>query len=218
MPKPPQTLYYFADGNRRRGPYTLDQMRQFPLRTNTLIWRDGLKVWTELPQVPELWAIFAERLVQPPPEVAAYQVPEPPDPRTAALLATVPQTGFFGDASLGEARETAAVAVERNPLAGVSVVLGLLALPAWCLPWGFAFSGPLAAAGLVCGLLARRRAARPDGGAAGRGMANAGIALGAVSLGVTLVIGGILLFYSATMPAPDRDAPKPTTAVGSGAR
>lgn len=205
MPRPAPTLYYFADGNRRRGPFTLEQIRQYPLRANTLVWREGLKVWTELPNVPELWAIFAERLVEPPAGAAAYQVTPPPDPRTAALLGEVPQTSFFGDSTPSDLRDSAASALRNNPLAITSVVLGLVAMPAWCLPWGFALSGPLAVAAVATGFVARRRAIGGDG----RPAANAGIALGAVSLAMTLIVGAFLLFYTATMPPP------PTT--GSGA-
>jgi hypothetical protein len=213
MPRSTTILYYFADGNRRRGPFTLDQIRSYPLRANTLVWREGLKVWTELRQVPELWAIFAERLVEPPVEAAAYQIPDqPPDPRQAALLGEVPQTSFFGDSTPSDLRDSAASALRNNPLAIASVVLGLIAMPAWCLPWGFALSGPLALAALVTGFVARRRAIGGDG----RPAASAGIALGAVSLAMTLIVGAFLLFYSATMPPPARLPTDPPPATGSG--
>lgn len=196
-------IYYFADGKRRRGPFTFDEIRQYPLQSNTLVWREGLAVWTPLIKVPELWAVFAEMLVEPPPEAAAYQMPAPPpDVRQAALLGEVPQTGFFGDPS-----SPPPLGAEVSKLSVASAAVGLGSMLAWCLPGG-AIVAPLGAlAAVVLGGWARRRSARS--GAGGDVWAVLGIIVGVTGLLIAAVIAGMLLYFSATMPAPDPAATQP---------
>lgn len=43
---------YYAEGNQRRGPFTLEEIRSFNLQPNTLIWYKGLSEWVPICQAP----------------------------------------------------------------------------------------------------------------------------------------------------------------------
>jgi hypothetical protein len=166
MPASTPKQYFFADGDRRCGPFTLAQLRQFPLKAETMVWREGLSAWAELRSVPELWAAFAERLVPPSPAAEMYRVPEP-------------------DSTSGD---SAAPSRTVGALPVASVVTGASGWLAWCLPGSIFVALPLSVGAIVLATLARRR--RQVGGwtATGLGLGIANVALSLVILGITLYV------------------------------
>jgi hypothetical protein len=176
-------MYFFADGNRRNGPFSLDEMRRFPLRADTWVWREGLAAWTELVNVPELWAVFAERLA-PTPAAAMQQFQAPDDPAVA-------QTPRI------------------TPLALSAIILGAVAFPAWLLPWSIFFVAPLALAAVGIGWSCYRRAKREQSDTF---FPLTGFSLGAVNLAIALAIVGIIVFAALTSGPDADDSAAPATA------
>lgn len=193
MPRPLPRIYFFADGPIRRGPFSLGEIQAYPLRAETLVWREGLRVWTPLRDVPELWAAFADRLVTPPPEVEAYRLPEE-------------GSGVGMASSPAEGASTPVTAETPPGLAVTSVVLGAGSLPAWCLPGSIVVAAPLAVSAVVTGLLARGRAKaqhRPV-----HRLALMGLWLGVLNLAVSAAVLGMTVYFaSTTRPTGDADAP-----------
>ncbi|MBK8142588.1 MAG: DUF4339 domain-containing protein [Chitinophagaceae bacterium] len=46
--------YFIHDGNQKRGPFTIDDLKQKGVEASTLIWFDGLEKWTEASSIQEL--------------------------------------------------------------------------------------------------------------------------------------------------------------------
>jgi hypothetical protein len=59
-------MYYFANGMEQRGPYSLDELAQFGLRPDTLVWREGMDNWQRIDTVPELMALVPSASVATP--------------------------------------------------------------------------------------------------------------------------------------------------------
>lgn len=51
--------YYIHDGNNQLGPYTLDQLKNMSLRSDTPVWFVGLGKWTTAEKVTELQSLFS---------------------------------------------------------------------------------------------------------------------------------------------------------------
>ncbi len=56
--------YFIHDGNQKRGPFTIDDLKQKGVEASTLIWFDGLEKWTEASSIQELQDIIIK---SPPP-------------------------------------------------------------------------------------------------------------------------------------------------------
>src|SRR3954451_12169670 len=94
-------MYYFANGMEQRGPYSKEEMAQFGLRPDTLVWREGMANWQRMDSVAELMALIPHAAIAPPADVPVATVPPPqsgvdeialsPPPAPAASW-TVPQT------------------------------------------------------------------------------------------------------------------------------
>jgi hypothetical protein len=39
-------FFYLDDSGKRKGPYTIEQLKEHYLFENTLVWTDGLEKWT----------------------------------------------------------------------------------------------------------------------------------------------------------------------------
>lgn len=195
MRKPLPRIYFYADGPHRRGPFTLEEIRYHPLKTDTLVWREGLPVWTALPNVPELWAIFAEHLAAPAAGVEQYRLPD-----EVAAPATTPTTA--DPAGPGTEPPTG--------MALASTVLGALSLPAWCVPGSFLVALPAAVAAVVTGALSRRRSRAA--GHPPHALATAGLWLGGVNLVLVAVVLGITAYFAITAPPPQEPTAPPAQA------
>lgn len=64
--------YYFARDNRPQGPYSLDELRQFALTPDTLIWIPGNPDWKEARNFPEVMEVISGGAVPPPFYPARY--------------------------------------------------------------------------------------------------------------------------------------------------
>ena len=58
--------YYFARDNKPHGPYSLDQLRQFSISPDTLIWVPGNPDWKEARKFPEVMESLSGGVVPPP--------------------------------------------------------------------------------------------------------------------------------------------------------
>lgn len=184
-------VYFFADGEQRRGPHPLEELRNFPLQPQTLVWREGLPEWTALQNVPELWAIFAEKFAAPAQPLENATKVDGPPAGTIAHGFGVPQTGFLrGEAgTLGYEPPPADQAASGMAIA--SLVLGIVSMVIWCVPFLSVLSIPCAILAIVFGFIARGKVKRKEAG--GSGQALAGLILGFVNLGLMLVF--ILMFF-----------------------
>lgn len=214
---PDRWVYYFADGNVRRGPYGLEKLRTFPLLPETLVWRQGMPEWAPMRDVPELWAIFAERYA-PRPELVT---PEPPSAAPASI--GVPQTTWLqGVPGPGQPPTPVGYATPpglgtnppgpTNGLALASMWVGIGSLVWWCMPGSVLVAAPLAVCALVMGLIARRQT--PHGPSAGYALT--GIILGTVNAGITAVLlamfGFLAFAFTRQIPAPPPPPPaRPAT-------
>lgn len=200
-------VYFFADGNVRRGPFTLEQLRGYPLQADSMVWRDGMPAWSTLRDVPELWAIFAERMVEPP---LAYASADVPKSVIAPGAPGIPQTPFFApppiDATLSYAP------ADFKPAGGAaitSLITGIAGVVWWCLPGSLIVAAPLSITAIVCGVIGRKKARRQEAG--GAGMAVSGIILGSVNLLIGVVIVSIVgVFVAAAInQGSRRNVPNP---------
>lgn len=46
--------YYFLEGDHRRGPFRLDQLKTYPISPDTPIWKDSRNEWTPAEELDEL--------------------------------------------------------------------------------------------------------------------------------------------------------------------
>lgn len=76
--------YYIIKDNRRQGPYPLEQLKEYGLTRDTMVWREGLDGWTEAANVDELAGLAAA--ATPPPfgnaETGRTAAQRPPMPKT----------------------------------------------------------------------------------------------------------------------------------------
>jgi hypothetical protein len=226
-------VYFFADGEQRRGPLPLEELRNFPLQPQTLVWREGLQEWTALKNVPELWAIFAEKFSTP---AAEYETnAQGPVQGKVAPGFGVPQTGFLRDETGTLAYDTPNPGQTASGMAIASMVLGIVSMVIWCVPLLSILSIPCAILAIIFGFIARGKVKRKEAG--GGGLALAGLILGFVNVGLMavfiLMFAGIMFFAAnapnTAMPATPIPAtgpimrdyaeptenPKPATAPGN---
>ena len=107
--------YYLVKDGQRVGPLAIDQLTQYGLTPETLVWTDGMTDWVQASQIPEVAALLAPKPApapapQPAPAPAPqpqYQAPQPqyqqPQPQyqqphqQAAMgnYVATPQLGFM---------------------------------------------------------------------------------------------------------------------------
>ena len=90
--------YFYTDGQRQFGPFTLEELRAQSISRDTRVWFQGLENWTVAGQVPELAALFAA-----PPQPPQYQPPQyqQPPQQTPNYNAPPPQAPNYGGGNIG---------------------------------------------------------------------------------------------------------------------
>ena len=58
--------YYIYDGQMKKGPYDLEQLKLQSLNKETPVWYDGLKDWTMAGNIDELKEFFIPKITPPP--------------------------------------------------------------------------------------------------------------------------------------------------------
>jgi hypothetical protein len=89
--------YFYTDGQRQFGPFTLDELRAQSISRETRVWFQGLENWTVAVQVPELASLFAAP--QQPPQYQTPQYQQPPQ-QTPNYNAP-PQSPGYGGGNIG---------------------------------------------------------------------------------------------------------------------
>lgn len=59
--------YFFLKGKDQNGPFTVEQLFDKKLTSETLIWTEGMENWQKLKDIPELAETIAPKSVPPPP-------------------------------------------------------------------------------------------------------------------------------------------------------
>ena len=59
--------FYYLTGKDQNGPFTMDQLVEKDLTSETLIWTDGMENWQKLKDIPELLQTIKPKSVPPPP-------------------------------------------------------------------------------------------------------------------------------------------------------
>ena len=52
--------YFIYKDNKQQGPFTVEQLAGMGLRSETLVWREGMEQWTPAWQVEELKDVLAD--------------------------------------------------------------------------------------------------------------------------------------------------------------
>ena len=50
--------YYFAEENKQKGPYSIEELKNNKISANTLVWREGLNNWVIAKELKELETLF----------------------------------------------------------------------------------------------------------------------------------------------------------------
>ena len=80
--------YYLVKDGQRIGPLAIDQLTQYGLTPETLVWTDGMTDWVQASQIPEVAALLA-------PKPAPAPAPAPqPAPATAPQPVQQPQPQY----------------------------------------------------------------------------------------------------------------------------
>ena len=58
--------YYIYDGNMRKGPFDLEQLKSQSLNKETPIWYEGLENWAMAGNINELQELFDRKIIPPP--------------------------------------------------------------------------------------------------------------------------------------------------------
>ena len=64
--------YFFHDGNKQYGPFTLEELKEKSIKRETPVWNKDMKDWTRAGDIPELNSIFENT-----PPAFRKQVPSP---------------------------------------------------------------------------------------------------------------------------------------------
>jgi hypothetical protein len=196
-------MYYFANGMEQRGPYSLEELSQFGLRPDTLVWREGMDNWQRIDTVPELMALVPSASVATPATTAPSEnlaEPEPPAPPAApAGTWTAPPYGAAVPGNYAIQYQSALSQPPASGMAIASLVLGIVSLLSFCLfHIGVVLGLPCAILAMVFGILARPKI--NSGEMSGRGMAMAGIICASIYLGLLVIaVIGILVFVALSM-------------------
>ncbi len=198
-------MYYFANGMEQRGPYSLEELSQFGLRPDTLVWREGMANWQRMDTVPELMALIpnasvapatappAENLAEPTPASAPEIAPLEVAPAWQAPKAPV---GYASAPNYAIQYQSAIAAPPASGLAIASLVLGIVSLLSVCLFHVGAIVGlPCAIMAIVFGVLAKPKINTNE--MSGRGMALAGIICGSIYLALVVLVVIIALVFIA---------------------
>jgi hypothetical protein len=59
-------LYYYAEGEKQLGPYTVEQLGEKKININTLIWAEGMENWQSAKDIPEVYMQLLAKSKPPP--------------------------------------------------------------------------------------------------------------------------------------------------------
>jgi hypothetical protein len=191
-------MYYFANGMEQRGPYSLEEMAQFGLRPDTLVWREGMENWQRMDAVPELMSLVPTAVVAPATAAPSEDLAEPvlTAPPEAPLPTWAPPHGAAGavGSQYSIQYQSPPGTAPTSGMAVASLVLGIVSLMSGCLfHIGAIFGLPSAIMAIVFGVLARPKIA--SGENSGRGMALAGIICGSIYLAIVVIVVIIVLVF-----------------------
>lgn len=65
--------YFFLKGKDQNGPFTIEQLADKGLTSETLIWSEGMENWQKLKDIPELIQALKPKSVPPPPPSDKYE-------------------------------------------------------------------------------------------------------------------------------------------------
>jgi hypothetical protein len=66
--------FYYLDGNEQKGPFGVDQLKSLCLKSDTLVWAEGLDDWKPVKEVEELKILM--RRTPPPPKPQISSTPK----------------------------------------------------------------------------------------------------------------------------------------------
>lgn len=196
-------MYYFANGMEQRGPYSLEEMAQFGLRPDTLVWREGMANWQRMDSVAELMALVPKATIAEPPSaqpatVAPNETTDLQPLPASASAATVPPWNSpqpmagSGPTDYSLQYQSGVQVAPASGMAIASLVLGIVSLLSMCLFHVGALLGlPSAILAIVFGVLAKPKIA--SGEMSGRGMSLAGIICGSIYLALVVIVVIIVL-------------------------
>lgn len=191
--------YYYADGDQQKGPLNAEQLRAAGVKPDTLVWREGMAEWQRADAVAELAGAFARPAghgggdvpVVPPVGGASPHGGYAPQPPAGFVQPGFPPPGYAppGHPGHGPGQQlqyggyAPVQAAPSNGMSIVSLVLGILAIPATCT---YGLGVPLAILAVIFGHIGHASSKRQTGQA--NGMAVAGLVCGYICLALVLAI------------------------------
>ena len=58
--------YFIHDGQAKKGPFTFDELKEYHLKKDTLVWHDGLKDWAKAGDLEDFSDHFNQKIIPPP--------------------------------------------------------------------------------------------------------------------------------------------------------
>lgn len=105
--------YFFLKGKTQNGPFTIEQLSNKEITSETFVWTEGMENWEKLKDIPELAQVFKRRNVPPPPPIDKEE--------------NVPKTEIYGQLK---------VTTEKSPNQALEAIkpnkLALTWLIIWC--------------------------------------------------------------------------------------
>jgi hypothetical protein len=191
--------FYYAEGDQQKGPLPIEQLRAAGVRSESLVWHEGMAEWTRADRVPELAVLFAAapagveaayaaagQRAAPPAAAPSFGAPPPPQqsPYGPPPGAYAPQP-FGGQLGYG-APGAPVVGVPGHGMSVASMILGIISLPAAllaiCLFW---LAVPLALTAIILGHVGFSAHKKSTG--RGSGMAVAGFVCGYIALAIMII-------------------------------
>lgn len=67
--------FYYSDGKERYGPFTIEQLKERNITSETLVWKEGLADWVPARNLADLQSLFSADASFAPPAAAPYAPP-----------------------------------------------------------------------------------------------------------------------------------------------
>jgi len=58
--------YFIHDGHTKKGPFNFEQLKDYHLKKDTLVWYEGLKEWAKAAQLEDFNDFFIQQVIPPP--------------------------------------------------------------------------------------------------------------------------------------------------------
>jgi hypothetical protein len=187
--------FYLANGMQQLGPLNVEQVREYRVRPETLVWRDDLPEWVRADSLIDFRDLCDATLDAPvrhfgyAPDTSAVPLQAPAVVTQQYMPHQPPAYAPQQPAYQGQLNYQTPSASESQGMAVASLVMGITSIPATCF---YAFGIPLAILAVIFGFIARGRAKRGEGG--GEGMALAGLICGFISLGIVAIFVVFIIF------------------------